>query len=118
MEMKDVEMEYSATEKYQDLLNVTRKLVVPCKYKRLMNAANYLDHALNFLKSRQGNDDQSHFIMLKDIQKSIMHMHGKSFTVSQFRQLMTLADDHYDHKWSFVPRISQHEPQLMINFHS
>jgi len=43
----------TSKEKYQDLLSVTKRLVMPAQYRALKDMAKYIDISLNFLKSRK-----------------------------------------------------------------
>lgn len=46
-------------EKHQDLLSVTRKLVMPAQFRALIQMSKYIDTALNFLKNRRMNTGAS-----------------------------------------------------------
>jgi 3-dehydroquinate synthetase len=91
------------TQKHQDLLSVTRKLVVPAKYKALVDMANHIDMSLNFLKSRR---DKAEFVAFKDVALSVAQTQGKTCQVSHFRQILSLASELYEHKWVINPKIS------------
>jgi hypothetical protein len=58
----------SMRQKHQDLLSVTRKLVIPAKYRALTEMSNHIDTCLNFLKSRR---DKADFILFREVAQSI-----------------------------------------------
>jgi len=50
-----------------------------------MDMANFIDTALNFLKSRKEKSIMDSFIQFKDVQQSIAVTQGKSLTLDIFR---------------------------------
>ena len=76
--------------------------------------ANHIDCTLNFLKSRKEKPDP--FILFRDVQNSVATTSRKTLTFNQFRQILHLVPDLYDHKWAVMPVVSQKEPVLTICF--
>jgi len=73
----------SMRQKHQDLLSVTRKLVVPAKYRALTEMAHFIDQSMNFLKSRMGSNEA--FVSFKEVCGSIAKSHRKTCTLVQLR---------------------------------
>ena len=65
----------TAREKHQDLLSVTKRLVMPAQYRALKDMARYIDISLNFLKSRKTTAgiqvSNQTFIPFSDIKNSV-----------------------------------------------
>ena len=69
-------------EKHQDLLTTHRSIVIPAKYRALIQLQNFLDMTINFLKSR---GKFSEFIPFKEIQSSLGTGQGKFISVNNGR---------------------------------
>lgn len=77
------EPDISMRSKHQDLLSVTRRIVIPSKYRVLIDMSNFIDVSLNFLRSRKENGEP--FIPFRDVQKSISITQKKTLTLKMFK---------------------------------
>ena len=81
-------------EKHQDLLSVTRKLVMPAQFRALIQMSKYIDTALNFLKNRRmntgasissNNQNAAHtgqtFISFNAVKDSVAMTQGKTLSL-------------------------------------
>jgi hypothetical protein len=112
----NVDLNVSMRAKHQDLLAVQRKIVVPNKYRALLEMGRLIDCTLNFLKTRK--DKSENYIMFRDIQQSIASSQAKTLTLNMFKQILFLCPDLYEHKWQIKTLVSQKEPVLVICFKS
>lgn len=85
----------SASEIHKDLLQVSRKLVMPAPFRALLDMSKYIDVALNFLKNRKTTvgtpagiasfTAEDKYICIEDVKKSIALTQRKNFTLKMFR---------------------------------
>lgn len=76
----------------KDLL--TQKPSASLEQKQILKLQEYLDATLNFLGTRH-----SEWIPLKEVQQSMAMTQGKTFTLTNLRQILFFCKDFYEVKW-------------------
>ena len=87
-EMEDMALKHS------ELLAEQRELVMPLRYKKLLDVQEALDRAIFFIK--QGRKQIPVFV---DVKKSIEQTTRKNFDVTMLRQVLGIVPEFYSHRW-------------------
>jgi hypothetical protein len=93
---------------HPSLISVSHKLVLPSKYRSLVQMQEFLDSTLNFLGTRHPD-----WIPLKEVKQSIAITQGKGFTLDMLRKILNFCPDFYEIKWQENKYI---DPALCIRF--
>ena len=79
--------------KHRELI-LNDELVLPLKYKTLLELVTCLDQSLVFLKECR----KSEYVLFSDVCESVKIM-GRELTINTFRQILAISPDFYSHCW-------------------
>jgi DNA replication factor CDT1 like len=103
---EDVLNSVSAREKYQDLLDTSRKLALPYKYKRLLKLQEYIDTIINNARIRKIPT------AFENIKLAIENTYNTVFEIENLQRILYLCPDLYHLHWE----IESGDQKLYIDF--
>mmetsp|Transcript_13978 Transcript_13978/g.18961 ORF Transcript_13978/g.18961 Transcript_13978/m.18961 type:complete len:84 (+) Transcript_13978:1092-1343(+) len=81
---------------------------MPAHFKVLVDVCSFIDNQLDFMMQARKKTSG----LFNDMVKQIERTHGRSVTLEQFKQLLSVAPEFYEHSWEGKGR----EWNLLVSF--
>jgi len=91
--VKSIVNSYSAKQKYEELLQPQRMLMIPIHLKQVLRLAGALDAVINYFKARGKAQ------VYDELRKSIESTYHMNFSIPLLEKLLEVVPEFYSHEW-------------------